>query len=512
MPTYKVKVKWGKENYPDIEVNTDEDPLVFKAQLFALTGVQPERQKVMLKGTTLKDSDWGDIKLKDGVTVLMMGSKEEDVPTEPLEKPLFVEDMNEGELASALDMPAGLTNLGNTCYMNATVQCLKTVPELREALRGFQGGVTMAGGMIPAQSITAALRDLYDSMDKGATIPPIILLQVLHMAFPRFAEKSEHGGFTQQDANECWTELVRMLQQKLQPKQTDGSDSQAKFKSLVDQYFGGTFDCELKCIEAEDEPPSFSKENFLQLSCFISQDVRYMLSGLRSKMQEQLTKQSPTLERDAVYTKTSKISRLPAYLTVQFVRFYYKEKESINAKILKDVKFPLEFDAFELCSSKLQQKLTPMRARFKEYEDRRVEEAQKQEKEVRNNRDDTSRAKVRHEPFSFEDDLGSNNSGYYTLQAVLTHRGRSSSSGHYVAWVRQKGDIWLKCDDDQVSPVTCEEVLKLSGGGDWHCAYVLLYGPRILEVAENENTKPTAIEETAAPSPMDTSSSTSPQQ
>lgn len=32
----------------------------------------------------------------------MMGSKEEDVPTEPLEKPLFVEDMNEGELASAV--------------------------------------------------------------------------------------------------------------------------------------------------------------------------------------------------------------------------------------------------------------------------------------------------------------------------------------------------------------------------------------------------------------------------
>ena len=27
-------------------------------------------------------------------------------------------------------------------------------------------------------------------------------------------------------------------------------------------------------------------------------------------------------------------------------------------------------------------------------------------------------------------DLGSNNSGFYTLQAVLTHQGRSSSSGH----------------------------------------------------------------------------------
>ena len=79
-------------------------------------------------------------------------------------------------------------------------------------------------------------------------------------------------------------------------------------------------------------------------------------------------------------------------------------------------------------------------------------------------------------------DVGSNNSGYYTLQAVLTHRGRSSSSGHYVAWVRQKGETWLKCDDDNVSIVTSDEVLKLSGGGDWHCAYVLLYGPKILEI------------------------------
>lgn len=87
-------------------------------------------------------------------------------------------------------------------------------------------------------------------------------------------------------------------------------------------------------------------------------------------------------------------------------------------------------------------------------------------------------------------DLGSNNSGYYTLQAVLTHRGRSSSSGHYVAWVRRKDDQWLKCDDETVSVVTSEDVLKLSGGGDWHCAYVLLYGPRILEIPLSDTETP----------------------
>ena len=38
----------------------------------------------------------------------------------------------------------------------------------------------------------------------------------------------------------------------------------------------------------------------------------------------------------------------------------------------------------------------------------------------------------------------------YTLQAILTHQGRSSSSGHYVGWCRHKGDQWNKFDDDVV--------------------------------------------------------------
>lgn len=37
-------------------------------------------------------------------------------------------------------------------------------------------------------------------------------------------------------------------------------------------------------------------------------------------------------------------------------------------------------------------------------------------------------------PTSFSDDLGSNNSGFYELKAVITHKGRASNSGHYIAW------------------------------------------------------------------------------
>lgn len=91
---------------------------------------------------------------------------------------------------------------------------------------------------------------------------------------------------------------------------------------------------------------------------------------------------------------------MPAYLTIQFVRFYYKEKEAINAKILKDVKFPLEFDVFELCSSELQTKLTPMREKFKQHEDRLVEES----RNIKNRKDKTeSKKNVKQEPFSFPD-------------------------------------------------------------------------------------------------------------
>lgn len=63
--TQLVKVKWGKESYQDIELNTDEPPLLFKAQLFALTGVQPERQKLMIKGKVVTNDSWEGCQVKE---------------------------------------------------------------------------------------------------------------------------------------------------------------------------------------------------------------------------------------------------------------------------------------------------------------------------------------------------------------------------------------------------------------------------------------------------------------
>ena len=40
--------------------------------------------------------------------------------------------------------------------------------------------------------------------------------------------------------------------------------------------------------------------------------------------------------------------------------------------MLKDIKFGIEFDAFDLCSPELKDKLAPMRTKFKDVEDAAV--------------------------------------------------------------------------------------------------------------------------------------------
>lgn len=524
MSIIKVKVKWsnGKTTLEGIELNKEELPALFKAQLLTVTGVPVERQKLMYKGTVIKDDAWPDnFEVGAGSMFMLMGSSEK-LPEAPIEKPKFIEDMNDSELALTLKLPVGLTNLGNTCYMSATVQCLRTVPELIEALKKFDVKLSLLATLSNEpnnQGVTAALRDLYATMDNSSVviIEPLILLRMLHSSIPRFAQRGEGNTFQQQDANECWTELTRILQQNLKPLNAD-----SKYSNFVDQYFSGVFEAEMKCDEAEDEAVSKTDENFLQLSCFISQDVRYMQAGLVSRMKETITKFSPSLNRDASYTKTSRINRLPAYLTIQFVRFHYKGNVQTNAKLLRDVKFSMTLDVYELCTKELQDKLAPMRAKYKKADDllattkaKSLESSepgsprdQKPDPEVpsqptaktssaesndgnssTSETDPSARSKFlandisELQKYTFEDDPGSNNSGFYDLRAVLTHKGRSSASGHYVAWIKRE-EQWFKCDDDLVEPVDSEEIMKLSGGGDWHCAYVLLYGPRFLDLNE----------------------------
>ncbi|CAO3587520.1 unnamed protein product [Absidia cylindrospora] len=457
----------------------------------------------MVKGGMLKDTtDLDKLGLKEGHTFMMMGTAGEIVKPPP--KPVqFLEDMTDAQMADALDIPAGLENLGNTCYMNSTLQCLRVMPELQTALGKYEGGI---GGMDGRGNLTASLRDLFNNLNKsGEGFPPLVFWQMLRQAFPQFSQTGQGGVPMQQDAEECWSEIVSVLRSKLPP-----GDSVSN--NFVDQYMTGQMRTELKCVESADEEKQITTEAFSKLGCHISISTNFMVNGILESLKEELEKNSPTLDRTAKYERVSRVNRLPKYLTVQFIRFFWKPQERIRAKILRKVKYPLEFDATELCTPELQSKFTKAKAKIKEVEDEKLQKKRDEkrrkldpesptassssasstsamavDKQEENNEPTiaaTEQGKVNWNDYLDPEllkDEGCNPTGQYELCAVLTHVGRSADSGHYIGWVKKGEDEWHKFDDDKVSIVRDADIERLDGGGDWHTAYIVLYRAKQLD-------------------------------
>eukprot|EP00002_Diphylleia_rotans_P020196 TRINITY_DN3918_c0_g1_i1.p1 TRINITY_DN3918_c0_g1~~TRINITY_DN3918_c0_g1_i1.p1 ORF type:complete len:465 (+),score=89.21 TRINITY_DN3918_c0_g1_i1:57-1451(+) len=453
----KVSVKWGAKKYDNLELALDESVEVFQLQLYSLTNVLPEKQKILTKGQLIKaTSQWRSVGIKNGQQFVLMGTAEASEgsataqSSEGASSAMDVSAPSAPHVASDPDVdqrhyPVGLRNLGNTCYMNATLQCLAAAPEfIKELGLRAQAPQPMDGDGKITHELTSLLMQMKTSPN---AIPPFVFWTALKTVFPQFGQTSPEGFPMQQDAEECWGQLITSVANKL--GQTHDN--------VIDRVFGGEFQTTITCEEGE-EPVQNKTESFRKLSCHISSNTNHLLEGLKDALDESVTKHSSLLNRDAVYRKSSRISKLPPYLTVSFVRFFWKPKERVKAKILRAVRFQHTLDVYTLCTDELKQKLDVKR---KEIRDGPVKPTTS---------DQPSGSVV-------TQGLVENQSGNYELCAVLTHIGRSADSGHYVAWVKDDNskDDWFKFDDEKVSIVPSEEILKLQGGGDWHIAYICLY-------------------------------------
>lgn len=490
----------------------------FKQVVHAATGVPPDRMKVMIKGGVLKDdTDWTRVAPKAGQTFMVVGTAGE-LPKPPSQPIVFLEDLGEQDLAEALKLPVGFKNLGNTCYMNATLQAMRAIPELQTALSSYTAsGPSAPGG--PDGRLAIALRDTYRDMDRKTDgVVPVFFLQLLRQLVPQFAERSQHGpGFAQQDAEECWTQIVNQL--SVLPGTGEG---EARF---VEQYMMGEMVKEMRCIEAPEEPVSVTTERFKTVPCNITGATNYMQQGIADSLEQMIEKRSPSLGREAQYALKARISRLPANLVVHMVRFAWKRDINKKAKIMRRVKFPFELDAAEWCTDALKDKMRAVSDKMKEVDRDRRERAKVRRKtksaltaaaaEARDAStsatpapagDDVPMVDAVVPGGALEDenvlrererttldglvhadlraDTGASVSGLYELAGIVTHKGASADAGHYIGFVRappqsedetEEDERWYKFDDDKVSVVTRDKIVALEGGGEDSVAYILLY-------------------------------------
>lgn len=163
----------------------------------------------------------------------------------------------------------------------------------------------------------------------------------LRSQFPTFAQQGSNGGFMQQDAEEFYNTMVQSVASGL-----------ASVNKNINSFIGIEMEEELTCAETTAETPTKRTENVFKLTCNIQGghgapvSIDYVQEGLKLGLEGSVEKHSAVLGRNAVWNKTQKISKLPRYLCIHFMRFFWKatpdsmDHSGVKCKIMRPVMYP----------------------------------------------------------------------------------------------------------------------------------------------------------------------------
>jgi ubiquitin C-terminal hydrolase len=302
----------------------------------------------------------------------------------------------------------GLQNLGNTCYLNAQIQCLYHIPYVRNLI---VDDTRAKSDDCRSSSAFVGLRRLFMEMDQskhGKAVAPSTLCQLLDIPI-----------YEQQDSQEFWKLLLPALQ----------------VPEIIDLYTG-TYENYIVALDGSNRERRFS-ETFLDLSLDIippTQDTTIGPSVVESLQQqfnqpELLSAETGNAWRpspDAIqkvdahkgYQLT--VPGLPSILQLHLKRFRFDWSTETTIKLNHAITFPLTLDLTSIVSK---------------------------DDDHSNNANDS-------------DDC------IYELQSIVVHVGEYHS-GHYYSYVRP--DIhtndWYRFNDEIHTKVQFADVTRDAYGG-----------------------------------------------
>lgn len=324
-------------------------------------------------------------------------------------RPLFV---NHG-------VGAGLQNLGNSCFMNATLQCLAYTPALAQLLCEANHSKQCKSRSFCA---LCAMERLVPSLLLGGK--QTVIPRKLFRNLPAINDLLTPG--CQEDAHEFIQSLLDRLETAFD---ASAPASTPKPMNPIRKLFTGATKTSIECVKCRRV--SVTEEPFCCLSLEIDKSNVDLCEALEIFTRDELLRGDDKYscghcQRKCVAHKRLTLSKLPPVLVLHLKRFSVHfeaahHRQGSTRKMAAHVAFPetLDFKALQ----------------------RLIHDA------------DRERALIDAE---------------YELFAVLVHSGPQLGYGHYYALVKAPDGHWFRCNDAQVMAVSAKHVLSEQG-------YVVFY-------------------------------------
>ncbi|XP_052383228.1 ubiquitin carboxyl-terminal hydrolase 37-like isoform X1 [Oncorhynchus keta] len=375
-----------------------------------------------------------------------------------------------GERGALVNMELlGLPNIGNTCFLNATLQCLLVLPSFsKEILRQEQ-----LWSSSPFSNLLRCLSDVHRSglPDSGANQASKADL-MWKVKYSLSGYDLKYLGDTQQDAHEL---LVNML-------------CQLKEEGMILKTLGVNYTCPVSQLEFQLVSvrtctscgrESSTREDYNHLSLDFSSE-RTLLSSLALTFKREKVEFTCAGCKGLHASKVEQFHTLPLVLVLHLKRFGGPGGlEKLEAPLL----FPSELRLSTFCGdtvpplhSASPQALTNqtpnIQVSIPQTLDSQVSNPPGEAKDSAlccSDSNDQEPGKVLWTA-SVKQPVKSVN-GYYQLTGVVSHLGGSANSGHYISDILNASGNWFCCNDSQVSMSNEATVLKTRA---WS-AYLLFY-------------------------------------